>query len=463
MSCIACHSSWNPSCFGCHLPQRANIKMPQLHNEGDVTRNYVVLQLPDAARRRLHARPRRRRDRQPHRSGALVVRRSTSARTTATASRSTCSSKPSPPRASAASPSAPTCRTRVSGKGTTKQLHRLPSVREERQQRHHGPAADARHQLPQLHRPLLLGGAEEHGLSRRRRHRARRTASRHRQLRCTTSPSPTTTTSTSSSGRQLEHAHEHPGKDISDNLFHPFRKTGVLDVQTRGEYLYAACGEARPARLRHRLHRPQGLLASASTPRRCRRWASSSTSTRSTPPPSPPPTTTAPDPTRTHSAREQGGPRSTRIYGYLYVADKYEGLILVGAGTRIDGNPLNNFLEARRDLQPRRHPVRRQRHHHRRHLRLHLLRRRPGGRRPGRSRRIRRSPGDHRQAVPASIPRRCRASSATPSSADEEGIKVLDITDLAMPAGKRRLPLPTCTTSTWPGPTPMWPPASRAW
>ena len=41
MSCITCHSAWNPSCFGCHLPQRANRKMPQLHNEGDVTRNYV--------------------------------------------------------------------------------------------------------------------------------------------------------------------------------------------------------------------------------------------------------------------------------------------------------------------------------------------------------------------------------------------------------------------------------------
>src|SRR4029077_17482539 len=27
--------------YGCHLPQKANKKMPQLHNEGDVTRNYV--------------------------------------------------------------------------------------------------------------------------------------------------------------------------------------------------------------------------------------------------------------------------------------------------------------------------------------------------------------------------------------------------------------------------------------
>jgi len=41
MSCIACHSSWNTSCFGCHLPQRANAKMPDLHNEGSLSRNYT--------------------------------------------------------------------------------------------------------------------------------------------------------------------------------------------------------------------------------------------------------------------------------------------------------------------------------------------------------------------------------------------------------------------------------------
>src|SRR6202008_639454 len=42
MSCIACHSSWNPSCYGCHLPQKANFKSPQLHNDGDVTRNHIA-------------------------------------------------------------------------------------------------------------------------------------------------------------------------------------------------------------------------------------------------------------------------------------------------------------------------------------------------------------------------------------------------------------------------------------
>ena len=41
----------------------------------------------------------------------------------------------------------------------------------------------------------------------------------------------------------LEHAHEHPGKDISEQLLHPLAKPEILQVQARGEYLYAACGE----------------------------------------------------------------------------------------------------------------------------------------------------------------------------------------------------------------------------
>ena len=40
------------------------------------------------------------------------------------------------------------------------------------------------------------------------------------------------------------------------------------------------------------------------------------------------------------------------MYAYIYVADKYEGLILVGAGTLLDGNPLNNFLERELTFNP---------------------------------------------------------------------------------------------------------------
>src|SRR4029079_4727212 len=43
-------------------------------------------------------------------------------------------------------------------------------------------------------------------------------------------------------GGELEHAHEHPGVDILDQLRHPLQKPEILQVQARGEYLYAACG-----------------------------------------------------------------------------------------------------------------------------------------------------------------------------------------------------------------------------
>ena len=31
MTCYSCHSSWVPSCFGCHLKMEANQKRPMLH------------------------------------------------------------------------------------------------------------------------------------------------------------------------------------------------------------------------------------------------------------------------------------------------------------------------------------------------------------------------------------------------------------------------------------------------
>jgi hypothetical protein len=42
------------------------------------------------------------------------------------------------------------------------------------------------------------------------------------------------------------------------------------------------------------------------------------------------------------------------LYAYLYVVDKYEGLILVNAATLLDGDPLNNYLK--RALDPVKYP-----------------------------------------------------------------------------------------------------------
>ncbi len=42
MTCYACHTSWMTSCFGCHLPMRSNFRMPMLHNEGEILRNFTT-------------------------------------------------------------------------------------------------------------------------------------------------------------------------------------------------------------------------------------------------------------------------------------------------------------------------------------------------------------------------------------------------------------------------------------
>ena len=42
MTCFACHSSWMTSCFGCHLSMQANRKMPNRHNEGGDSRNFTT-------------------------------------------------------------------------------------------------------------------------------------------------------------------------------------------------------------------------------------------------------------------------------------------------------------------------------------------------------------------------------------------------------------------------------------
>jgi hypothetical protein len=41
ITCYSCHTSWTTNCFGCHLAAKVNTKKPELHNEGDVTQVYA--------------------------------------------------------------------------------------------------------------------------------------------------------------------------------------------------------------------------------------------------------------------------------------------------------------------------------------------------------------------------------------------------------------------------------------
>src|SRR5437762_7524465 len=141
----------------------------------------------------------------------------------------------------------------------------------------------------------------------------------------------------------LRLGHEHNGRDIYDQLRNPLAKSEMLQIQARGEYLYAACGadgfrafdiafidhKGFSQRITTAPVSPYGQQFHVPT-----RYATAIAA----------PTTLAPDPTRTQSP-ENHEQAVHALYAYVYVTDKYEGLILLGAGTLLDGNPLNNFLE----------------------------------------------------------------------------------------------------------------------
>jgi hypothetical protein len=141
----------------------------------------------------------------------------------------------------------------------------------------------------------------------------------------------------------LQAAHHHQAGDMGDVLLRPLKRREVLQVQMRGEYLYAACGaeglrvfdvafiddKGFSQRITTAPVSPLGQQFYVKTP-----YATGVAA----------PSTTAPDPTRAHAPENFEQPVHA-MYGYLYVTDLEEGLVMVGAGTLLDGNPLNNFLK----------------------------------------------------------------------------------------------------------------------
>jgi hypothetical protein len=346
MSCIACHSSWNPSCFGCHLPQRANLKTPILHADGDVTRNYTAYNFQtlrddtymlardgDVTGNRIN----------PARSScAIHVSSSNGNREGIYVQQQTISAEGY--GGVAFSTNVPHT---VRGRGAreTKQCSDC----------HLSKANDNNAWMGQL---LMHGtgfmnfvgkycwtAAGEEGLfgvvvTESTEPQAVLGSDLHRFAY------PDNYRKHAEHGGLLKHAHEHPGRDISVGLARPFKKSEVLQVQNRGEYLYAACGEAGmrvfdiafiddkafAERITTAPVSPAGQKFYLPT-KDCTFVAA--------------PTTVAVDPTRTHLPENKEQPVHP-LFGYLYVCDKHEGLILTGAATTIDGNPVNNFL--RREL-----------------------------------------------------------------------------------------------------------------
>src|SRR5262245_6146587 len=346
MSCQACHSSWNPSCYGCHLPQKANIKMPHLHAEGDVSRNftpynfqtlrddvYMLARDGDVTGNRIN----------PARSSCAVHVGSYNAnRESIYIQQQTLSADGY--AGTAFSTNVPHT-VRGHGARETKQCTDC----------HLSKANDNNAWMAQLlmhgtNALNLIGrycwvGAGEEGLyavavTERDEPQAVIGSSLHKLA------FPDFYAKHVARNGELQVGHEHPGRDISEGLLKPHQHNEVLSLQLRGEYLFAACGEgglravevamidnkAFAERITTAPVSPAGQRFHVPT-----RYATSVAV----------PSTAAVDPTRKMNPENKEQPIAP-YFGYAYVTDKYEGLILVGIGVMVDGHPDNNFLK--RDL-----------------------------------------------------------------------------------------------------------------
>ncbi|MFL5245589.1 MAG: hypothetical protein ACJ8FY_26130 [Gemmataceae bacterium] len=350
MSCIACHSSWNPTCYGCHLPQKANKKMPELHNNGDISRNYIsynfqtlrddVFMLAkdgDVTGNKIG----------PARSScAIHVGSYNGNRESIYVQQQTISADGL--SGIAFSTNVPHT---VRGKGQyeTKQCTDCHvSAKDDNNAIMAQVLMQGTNSLNFMGRYCWVAGGE-HGLysvevSERDEPQTVFGSSLHRLAY------PDNFHKFVEEGRQLKIAYEHPGKDIGDNVIYPHRKVEVQSVQNRGEYCYAACGEGglKVFDISFIDHKgfSERIFTAPVSPLGQKFYVNTKYATAVAAP-----ATTAPDPTRKlHPDNEEQAVHG--LYAHVYVTDKYEGLILVGAGTLLDGNPLNNFLKRELTFNP---------------------------------------------------------------------------------------------------------------
>ncbi len=355
MSCISCHSSWNPSCFGCHLPQKANIKSPELHNAGDITKNrtsynfqtlrddvFMLARDGNVTGNKIG----------PARSSCAIHVTSYNANREAIYTQQQTISGDGMSGIAFSTNVPHTVRGGAGWEHETN--HAAPGVRETKSctDCHLSAEEDNNAIMAQLTMQgtgytNFIGkycyvAAGEHGfeavvVTENSEPQAVIGSSLHKLAY------PKNYEEHLHEKRELEHSHEHPGRDILEAISLRYRKPEILDLQHRGEYVYAACGEGGLrvfdiAFIDHKAFSERITTAPVS-PLGQRLYVRTKFATGIASP-----ATIAPDPTRVQDPTNEESAVHP-IYGYLMVSDREEGLILVGAGTLLDGNPLNNFLQ----------------------------------------------------------------------------------------------------------------------
>ena len=367
MTCYSCHSSWMTSCFGCHLSMTANRKMPNRHNEGGDSRNFTTYNFQvirdDVFMLGRDGTVTGHRVAPVRSSSALLVSSQNQNREWIYHQQQTVSAEgfagqsfnthvPHTVRAretkdcsdchvsSSNDNNAWLAQTMLQGTNFVNFMGRYIYV----------AAADALEVVPVTEHtePQAVIGSSLHRLAYPRNYEA-----------------------FVKGGRRLQNFYEHAGNPE------------VLQAQLRGEYAYVAAGAGGlrvydVAQIDHKGFSERITTAPVSRFGQ-RFWVRTKYATAVAAP-----STLAVDPARwrytvdgrqvnpTEAARLwnawQSSPERDRqtspllneeqpinpLYAYLYVVDREEGLILVGAATLLDGDPLNNYLK--RALDPRIYP-----------------------------------------------------------------------------------------------------------
>ena len=353
MTCQSCHTSWVTSCFGCHLPMRANRRKPLLHWEGDTLRNWTsydfqtirddVFMLaidPTVMKHRIS----------PARSSCAVLVGSqnqnrewvySQQQTVAAEGFSGHAFSTFVPHTVRATETKTCTECHISSRNDNNAwiaqllmqgtnfynfLGRYVYVAEGKQ----GFEAVV---VTEREEPQAVIGSELHRLA-----------------------YPTDYERHRSGGQRLGQTLHHRGRDVLDL----FGRDEVLSLQLRGEYLYTANGpggfRAYDVAQIDQKGFSERLVTAPVSPLGQRLYVRTRYATAVASP-----TTLAVDPTRTQRPENQEQ-KIHPLYAYLYVSDRFEGLVVIGnpadspnragVATLLDGDPANNFLERATAFNP---------------------------------------------------------------------------------------------------------------
>jgi hypothetical protein len=334
MTCFTCHSSWMTSCAGCHLPMRANERRPDLHNEGELSRNWTQYNFQvvrdDVFQLGIDGNVTGNRVAPVRSSSAVIVGSQNQFREWVYSQQQTISAEG------------------YSGQAFNTHVPHTVRGKETKQctDCHVSAAGDNNAWVAQilLHGTNLFNflgrfvyvaagkGGWEAVVATEREEPQAVIGSRLHEL-----AHPKEYQRHVSRGGMLREAYRHLGPDIL------FGSDEVRSIQLRGEYLYTANG---PGGLRvydvaqvDQKGFSQRVFTSPFSPLGQRFYVKTKDATAVVAP-----TTLGVDPARSRRPENSEQPIHL-LYAFLYVTDRQEGLIMVNAATLLDGDPDNNFLK----------------------------------------------------------------------------------------------------------------------